>query len=96
MTAPAFQASAQVSSSGNVAFYGGATLTAVYAVATATGGSVTLREGGASGTIRLQFDTPAAAGPVWLPIPGKGLPFDDDVFCQFSNVTSITVFREAS
>jgi N-acyl-D-aspartate/D-glutamate deacylase len=61
-------------------------------VATATAGSIVLRDGGASGTIKLNVATPAVADAYDVVIPGNGILFDTDVYLDLTNVTSVTFF----
>lgn len=65
----------------------------LYAVSTTSAGSVKLRDGGASGTVLGEFDTPAAAEGVPIPFPGY-IEFDTDVYVDLTNVTAVTLFHE--
>lgn len=96
MTPLAFQIAAKVTASGSDAYTGGATVTGLYVVTTTSAGSVQLRLGDGSGEILFDVDTPAVADGLFVPVPGRGIRFTDDVHVVFSNVTSVTVFREAS
>lgn len=64
----------------------------VYMITGETAGSVVFRDGGASGDIRLQLNTPAAVGEIYVPIPDQGVLFQTDVHVTLTNVTSVTVF----
>jgi hypothetical protein len=64
----------------------------VLIAATATAGSVILRDGGASGVTRLQIDTPAAAGAINAILPGEGILFDTDVHGTLTNCTATVVY----
>ncbi len=64
----------------------------VYCVATASAGSVSFRDGGASGTELLKFDTPAGIGDVMVYIPDNGVLFQGDPYLTITNVTSVTFF----
>lgn len=58
-----------------------------------TAGEVIFRDGGASGTIRLQFNLPAAAiAPFSTLIPGEGILFTNDVHLTVPGTAKITVF----
>lgn len=61
--------------------------------ATATAGSVVLRDGGASGTVRITLNTPAAADFHNILLPGEGVLFTSDVYVDVTNVSSVTVFH---
>lgn len=65
----------------------------VYYTCGATASILTLRSGGAGGTIELQLRTPAAAGAYDLIIPDDGILFTDGVHVTFAdaNVLSATV-----
>lgn len=66
----------------------------IYFTPTASGGSVVLRAGGASGTIVLTLDAPAAVGAMYIDVPGAGLDFGDDCHATLNNVDGLTVFYE--
>lgn len=61
-----------------------------------TAGSVSFRQGGASGIELIKLDTTAVAananGTNMLWIPGEGVLFDGDPYVTLTNVTSITFF----
>ena len=58
-----------------------------------TAGDVILRDGGASGTIRLQFNIPANTNnPFSNLIPGEGILFTTDVHVTLPTAAKITVF----
>jgi hypothetical protein len=71
-----------------------AVLRGVYYSAGTSAGSVVLKDGGASGTTRLNLATPGAAnsGEDMVEIPGDGILFDTDVHVTITNVDSVTVF----
>lgn len=70
-----------------------ARIKAVYYMPTGTAGSVSFRNGGASGTELLKLDTPASAVvPTTIWIPGEGVLFDADPYVTLTNVTSVTFF----
>lgn len=65
----------------------------VYVMPSATAGSLTLRDGGAGGSVQMVIDTPASATePLYLRLPGEGVLFETDVHATLSNVTSTTLF----
>jgi hypothetical protein len=58
-----------------------------------TAGDIILRDGGASGTIRLQFNIPANTNnPFANLIPGEGILFYTDVHVTLPTSAKITVF----
>ena len=57
----------------------------------AAGGTVVLKDGGASGTTRFSYTAPAAAGSVNVVIPGEGILCDTNIHATLANAT-ITVF----
>jgi len=58
-----------------------------------TAGDIILRDGGASGTIRLQFNIPANTNnPFANIIPGEGILFNTDVHVTLPTAAKITVF----
>ena len=58
-----------------------------------TAGDIILRDGGASGTIRLQFNVPANTNnPFANLIPGEGILFTTDVHVTLPTAAKITVF----
>lgn len=60
-------------------------------VSYASGGTVLLKDGGASGTTAFSFTAPAAAGSVNIVIPGEGILFSTNVYATLTDAT-ITVF----
>ena len=69
-------------------------LLSVYYVGHSSAGSLTFKDGGASGTQKLVIATPAssAADQYQVDIPLDGLLFKTDMHLTISNVTSVTVF----
>ena len=57
-----------------------------------TAGDIIFRDGGASGTIRLQFNIGTGTQPIGLPIPGEGILFYTDVHVTVPASAKITVF----
>ncbi|MBN50036.1 MAG: hypothetical protein CMN85_10880 [Spongiibacteraceae bacterium] len=66
----------------------------VHIEATGVAGSVTLKDGGGSGTTKLDIGLAAAAGNHYVPVTGGGIDFATDVHAILANVTSITVIYE--
>jgi hypothetical protein len=58
-----------------------------------TAGDIVFRDGGASGTIRLQFNVPANTNnPFANIIPGEGILFVTDVHVTLPTSTKVTIF----
>jgi hypothetical protein len=73
-------------------FAGPARLKAVYFTGTANAGSVTFRDGGDSGTIRLTLSSIAnATAPTYMLIPGEGIRFSTNLYANLTNVAALTV-----
>jgi hypothetical protein len=58
----------------------------------ASGGTVTLRDDGAGGTIRFQYTAPAAAGTLHIPFPGEGILFSSAVYVALSGATAVVFY----
>jgi len=72
-------------------------LLGVYFTNTATGSSLSLKDGSTSGgTSKLTITTPAVAGAQDLFIPDAGILFENGIFIDVAsvNVTSVTLFFE--
>ena len=58
-----------------------------------TAGDIIFRDGGASGTIRLQFNIPANTNnPFANLIPGEGILFTTDIHVTLPTAAKVTVF----
>ena len=58
-----------------------------------TAGDIILRDGGAGGTVRLQFNVPANTNnPFANLIPGEGILFETDVHVTLPTAAKVTVF----
>jgi hypothetical protein len=65
---------------------------AVYIVPTATAGSLILRDGGASSTIKITINTVASATqPTYMLMPGEGLVFQTAVYGTVLNLGFATI-----
>lgn len=64
----------------------------LYFTNTGTAATITLRDGGAAGAVRLTIATPAAAGASDLIIPDDGILFESSIHLTVSSadVTSVT------
>ena len=64
----------------------------IYIVPGATAGSLVLRDGGASSSIKLTVNTVASATqPTYMLMPGEGLLFQTAVYGTVSNLGSATI-----
>jgi hypothetical protein len=63
-----------------------------YQVAPGAAGSIVFRDGGASGTVRLELDTTVNTAIISTLIPGNGIRFFTDVHVTLPASTAITVF----
>jgi len=65
---------------------------AIYIVPSATAGSLILRDGGASSTVKATINTVASASqPTYMLMPGEGLLFQTAVYGTVSNLGSATI-----
>lgn len=71
---------------------GPARIKGIMLTTTTTAGAVVLKDGGASGTVRLTLNTPAVAEMFNALLPGEGIRFTTDVYVDVTDVSSITVF----
>jgi hypothetical protein len=55
-------------------------------------GTVTIKDGGASGTTRFSFTAPADSGCVNVLVPGEGILCDTDIYVTNSANTTAVVF----
>ena len=78
--------SAEQTTSGT-AFAGPARVKSV-TVSYATGGTVTIKDGGSSGTTVWSFTAPAAAGSIHVLLPGEGIRCLTDVYVALSSATA--------
>lgn len=63
-----------------------------HSISGGTAGDVIFRDGGASGTIRLQFNIATGTQPITMLIPGEGILFDTNVHVTLPATSKITVF----
>jgi len=61
-------------------------------LATSTGGSIVLKDGGSSGDTKINIATPAVADAYEVVIPAQGVLFETDVYLDLTDVASVTVF----
>jgi hypothetical protein len=58
----------------------------------ATGGTVVIKDGGASGTTVWSFTAPAAAGSTNIPMPGDGIRCNTDIYVALTSATATVVY----
>ena len=80
---------AEVLTSGSV--YGARARIKGLMISFASGGTVVLKDGGASGITRFSYTAPAAAGSTSVLIPGEGILCDTNIYATLTNATA-TVF----
>ena len=87
----------RLTSSGAI-FAGPCRILGIYYVADTTAGSITIKDGGGSGTSVAVFDTPqgvaANAGENWvqyIPIPGDGIRCETSGYATLSGVAKVTI-----
>jgi hypothetical protein len=81
---------AQVTSTNTA--YAGPTRVKAVTVSYASGGTVVLKDGGASGTTRFSFTAPAAAASEHILFPGEGILFATDVHATLSSATIVVFY----
>jgi len=88
----------RLTASGSI-FGGPCRILGIYYVADSTAGTITIKDGGSSGTSIAVFDTPkgaaANAGENWaqyIPIPGDGLLCRTSGYATLSGVAKVTIF----
>lgn len=69
-----------------------ATLLGIYIRDAAAAGSLVLKDGGTGGTTKITIDTPAAAGPIYIPLPEGGMDFLTDIHATLTNADGVTIF----
>ena len=68
-------------------------LKAMHVSAAATAGTITFRDGGASGTTLCVVDTPAlATATIDIEIPENGIRFSTDIHATLTNASAVTIF----
>lgn len=58
----------------------------------ASGGTVVLKDNGASGTTKYSFTAPAAAGAINILLPGEGIRFETDIHATLANATVVVYY----
>ena len=82
--------SAKATANGSI-FGAPARVKSIYYVGASGAGSITLKNGGASGTSTIVIDTAASAYGNVI-VPGDGVLFTTNVYANLVNITSLTVF----
>lgn len=82
-----------LTASGSI-FGGPARVKGIVVTCGSTASSLTLKDGGSSGTTVMTITTPAAAGIQNILIPGEGVKFNTSIYATFAdaNVAATTVF----
>jgi len=66
---------------------------AIYIIPDSAAGSVVLKDGGASGTVKATINTLASSTtPDYILLPGEGLLFQTDVYVDVTSIGSVMVF----
>ena len=75
-------------------FAGRCRLKGLYLVSTATGGTISFRNGSVTGTALLKYNTPSSVGSEYPDVPGDGMVFSSGAYITYSsvNATSATIF----
>ena len=57
-------------------------------------GTLVLKDGGSSGTNRIEIDIPSNSNPnsFYVLVPGEGVLFDTNIYATLTNIASVTVF----
>lgn len=82
--------SAYLAASGSV--FGGPARVKSIIVAYASGGVVTIKDGGASGTTLFSFTAPAAAGSINILLPGEGIYCPNSVYASLASATATVIY----
>lgn len=85
--------SAQLAASGTLVA-GPGRLLHVHIVAAASAGTAEFKDDGGAGTSKLLLNTPAAIGPVEVPIPGGGILFSTDIDLTLATATFVTIIYD--
>jgi hypothetical protein len=67
-------------------------LKAYHCISGGAAGDVIFRDGGASGTILMQFNIGTGTQPIALTIPAAGILFETDIHVTLATSAKITVF----
>jgi hypothetical protein len=71
---------------------GPARLKAVYFTGGANAGSITFKDGGSSGDVKLVLPSIAnATAPTYMLLPGEGIRFNTNLYANLTNVSVLTV-----
>lgn len=82
--------STEITASGSV--FGGPARVKGITVSFASGGTVAIKDGGASGTTVWAFTAPAGAGVVNIPLPGDGIRCGTSIYCAVTSATATVVY----
>lgn len=80
-----------LTTTGGAVFGGPARVIGIHFVSSATAGSITIKDGGASGATVATFATPAAVGTGYIDLAGSPLRCATSAYAALADVTSVTV-----
>ena len=80
-----------LTSTGGAVFGGPARIIGIHFVSSATAGSITIKDGGASGDDLAVFATPAAVATGYIDLSSSPIRCATSAYGALSNVTSVTV-----
>lgn len=83
--------STQLTASGDV-FGGRSRIRGIYLVPGATAGTVVIKDGGASGSAVITFNTTAGGSALYVRIPDDGVLCATSSYAAITNATAATVF----
>lgn len=81
---------ASLAASGSV--FGSGTRVRGLTISHASGGTVELKDGGASGTSRFAYTAPATAGEINILLPGEGILFRTNAYATLANATVVVYY----
>lgn len=82
--------STEITSSNSV--FGGPARVKGLTISFASGGTVVIKDGGASGTTVWSFTAPLAAGVVNVLLPGEGIKCNTSVYCAVTSATATVIY----
>ena len=80
----------EITASGSV--FGGPARVKGLTVSYASGGTVVIKDGGSGGTTVWSFTAPAAAGSIYILLPGDGIKCSTSVYCAVTSATASVVY----
>ena len=86
--------STQITNTGGSVFAGSARVKSIWVAHSATAGTVVLRDGGSTGTVRCTLNTAAVIGEYQSDIPEPGIRCDNPHITIGGGVSFVTVFYD--